>query len=119
MFPRDVAICHSERHPILYLIPEPISAAQLVEARACPHPTSQSLIQQPPVEREIPLGLGRFYLQGSEHLIPLRCDFGQNFAWIRRPVLVNQLSRVLRIVRFAKQEADDHPRSRRQLNNRL
>src|SRR2546423_1752778 len=61
-----------ERHYILQLISETVSAARLVESCARQHSTRQCLIGQPTIENRIHSGVGRMDFYGFKYFVPVR-----------------------------------------------
>src|SRR2546430_11266111 len=59
-----------ERHDVLQLVAEPISAAGLVKSRAAPDAAAESLIKQPAVEQKIRGKLRRFHFDRAQEPIP-------------------------------------------------
>src|SRR5207247_11347374 len=53
MLSRDLARRHRQRHDVLELVAESVSAAGLVEGRACPDAARERLVEQPSVEEDV------------------------------------------------------------------
>src|SRR2546423_6362629 len=68
-----------ERHYILQLISETVSAARLVKSCARQHATRQCLIGQPTIEDCIHRGVWRMDFYGFKYFIPMRDDALEGF----------------------------------------
>src|SRR5437764_2774014 len=59
-----------QRHHILKLVAEAVSASRLIKRRPRPHPAAQNLIQKPAIEEQIERRIGRLDLNGGEDPVP-------------------------------------------------
>ena len=60
----------NERHDVLQLIAKAERAGRLIERRARPHPTRQSLVEQPAVQQEVQRGVGGLHLHRLQQRVP-------------------------------------------------
>ena len=59
-----------EGQDVLQLIAKPERAARLVDTRASPDPTRQSLVEQPAIQQEVHRAVRRSHFDRSQHAIP-------------------------------------------------
>src|SRR5579862_4167534 len=62
---------HSERRPILKLIPKAKGAARLVEGRSRPHATDERLVEKPAVDEDVHGPIRRLDLNRAEDVVPI------------------------------------------------
>src|SRR6266536_1919639 len=60
-----------QRHHILQLIAETISAAGLIKSAAPPKPAAQRLVQKPAISHQVDRWVGGFDVQGAERAVPI------------------------------------------------
>src|SRR5258705_157107 len=74
MLPGQTWFGMDERHDVLKLIAETVSAAGLIEAGPAPKPATQRLIEQPAVGHDVHGWIGSFDLHRGERAIPVSRD---------------------------------------------
>ena len=97
-----------ERHSVLELIAETVSAARLIERRSRPHAAGERLIEHPAIQHDVHGTVRRFHLNRAEHIVPKPDDLAQDRIEIGRPVASDQGLRIGRCRRLAEEENDFH-----------
>ena len=92
LFAREVRMRQHERHGILQLVAEAIGAACLIKSGTRPHAAGERLIQEPAIERDVHLALGRLHLHCRERFVPEGDDGAQPLLKIGRAVTTHELA---------------------------
>ena len=116
MFARDISFRHAERHHVLELVAETVCAAQLIERRTGPHAATERLVEQPAIEHEIHAGIGRRDLDRAEQVVPEPGDAAEHFVEICGSIALQQIARLVSIVRLPQKENDLNARAGLQFN---
>ena len=106
MFARQRRSRQRQRHPVLKLVAETISAARLIKRRSRPYAADQRLVEQPAIEHDVHRPVGCGHLDGAEHVVPMLHDIAKDRVQIGRAVARDQGLRVCRGGGFAEEEND-------------
>ena len=90
MLPCQPRLRQAERHAILQLIAEAISAAGLVKARASPQSANDRLIQKPAVQQNIHRTIGRPHLDRAQRMVPVLGHIAENLVEVGCTISLDQ-----------------------------
>ena len=103
---RDIWPRYTQRHHVLQLITEAISATRLIERRARPYPARKGLVWKPAVQQNIQRPVGSLDLYNSQHLVPLPCNIGKDLIKISVSIFSKNCLCVCSRCRLPKKEDD-------------
>ena len=86
MLPDQLGLRYGQRHHVLKLITETISAARLIKRGSGQDPARQCLVEKPTVEQDIHGTIGCFHRDDAQHFIPMLCHRAQDGVEVGSPI---------------------------------